>query len=383
MVAGIGSTLIEVLGAEAVRIHPAVSSVALARARMGWPAENVEVLRLGAGRGIDGLRRVLSPGRRILVLSADEKSPAEVATVCCDAGVPGARMSILGNLGAPDELRMDGDAAEFAGWGDAGEATGTGWPATIGRVPRLNIVAIECPGSTVGIGSGGGRASASERGPLDSRSEAAAWPRRAPEAENPPSHRVVRPVSGWLAPGLPDDAYEHDGQLTKRHVRAAALAALQPTPGELLWDLGAGAGSIGIEWARLHPANRVIAVERARERAERVARNAERLGVPRLEICIGSAFDLLADLPDPDAVFVGGGASAELLAACWERLPEHGRLVVHGVTLETETVLLDEHAARGGELVQLAVSIAKALGRYRGWAPARPVVQWSVTKAGS
>ncbi|HHV21973.1 MAG TPA: precorrin-6Y C5,15-methyltransferase (decarboxylating) subunit CbiT [Propionibacterium sp.] len=324
LVAGVGATFVELFGRECVAIHPAVSSVALARARMGWAADDVEVLRLGAGRHAGELRRLMSPGRRILVLSADEASPASVAAVCWDAGMAAARLTILGDLGSDQESRWDTTVTELATLGTA-------------TVPRLNVVAVECP--------------------------------------------TDRPVAGWLAPGLPDDAFDHDGQLTKRHVRAAALAVLQPTPGELLWDLGAGAGSVGIEWARLHRRNRVVAVERDPGRAERLTRNAHRLGVPHLHVIIGAALDVLADLPDPDAVFVGGGASRELLDDCWQRLPAHGRLVAHGVTLETEALLFDRHAALGGELVHLAVSVAEPLGRYRGWTPARPVTQWAVTKA--
>ncbi|WP_432558682.1 precorrin-6y C5,15-methyltransferase (decarboxylating) subunit CbiE [Granulicoccus sp. GXG6511] len=327
LVAGIGSTLIEILGAEAVRIHPAVSSVALARARMGWSADEVDLLRLRADRDVDALRRLLAPGRRILVLSADETSPAAVAAVCWDAGVPGARLTILGNLGTEDEYRRETTAT-----GLAVESTDD--------VPRLNIVAVECAAGE-------------------------------------------RPVSGWLAPGLPDEAFEHDGQLTKRHVRTAALAALQPAPGELLWDLGAGAGSVGIEWARLHRANRVAAVEQDRERADRIARNACTLGVPHVAVTVGSSLTSLAELPDPDAIFVGGGVSPDLLSACWDRLPARGRLVVHGVTLETEALLLDHHARLGGDLVRLEVSTAGPLGSRRGWQPARPVVQWAVTKPAS
>jgi precorrin-6Y C5,15-methyltransferase (decarboxylating) len=321
LVAGVGSTLIEVLGTEAVRLHPAVSSVAFARARLGWPAEAVAVVRLGPP---DRIRRVLAPGATVLVLSADETSPAAVARICVEEGLGAAGIVVLGDLGTPAESRLELTAAELARHDQ--------------MLPRLNIVGVTVP----------------------------------PEAP--------RTFAGLLAPGLPDEAYEHDGQLTKRHLRAAALGALQPAPGELLWDLGAGAGSIGIEWARLHPANRVIAVERDPERADRITRNAGRLGVPDLQVRIGSALDLISELPAPDAVFVGGGATAELLDRCHARLGPRGRLVVHGVTLETEAVLLDRHARLGGELVQLSVTTAAPLGRYRGWLPARPVVQWSFAK---
>ncbi|WP_425308077.1 precorrin-6y C5,15-methyltransferase (decarboxylating) subunit CbiE [Ammonicoccus fulvus] len=356
LVAGIATTLIELLGPDRVVVHPAVSSVALARARLGWAADTCEVVRLG-GRGpggVDRVRRLLAPGRRVLVLSADETSPRAVARVCIDAGFPEAHLTILGHLGGETETRSSALATEVA------EAEQDH--------PRLNIVAVEC-----GV----------EKGP-SSRPQAASSG-RVGDAESVVEERGTsvskpRPVSGLLAPGLPDEAFEHDGQLTKRHLRACALAVLQSTPGELLWDLGAGAGSIGIEWARLHRDNRVVAVERDSTRAERIVRNAARLGVPDLDVRTGAALALIDDLPDPDAIFVGGGASTELLDRCWARLGPHGRLVVHSVTLETEALLIERHAALGGELVQLAVATAQALGSYRGWSPARPVVQWAVLK---
>lgn len=323
LVAGVATTLIDLLGPDRISVHPAVSSVALARARLGWADDTCGVVRLGA---VDRVRRLLAPGRRVLVLSADETSPRAVARACVDAGWAGAKLVVLGDLGSHHETRFAASAAEVA--------------ESDQEHPRLNLVAIEC---------------------------------RVAEPTD-------RPVVGWLAPGLPDEAFEHDGQLTKRHVRACALAVLQPTPGELLWDLGAGAGSIGIEWARLHRDNRVVAVERDPTRAERIARNAGRLGVPDLEVRTGTALDLIDDLPDPDAIFVGGGANAGLLDRCWTRLGPHGRLVVHSVTLETQALLIERHRELGGELVQLAVATAQALGSYRGWSPARPVVQWAISK---
>ncbi|WP_439331843.1 precorrin-6Y C5,15-methyltransferase (decarboxylating) subunit CbiT [Nocardioides flavescens] len=187
-------------------------------------------------------------------------------------------------------------------------------------------------------------------------------------------------VSSW-ATGLADDAFEHDGQLTKRDLRAAALARLAPHPGALLWDVGAGAGSVGIEWSRAHPSCRAVAVERDPERAARIARNATRLGVPELRIVEGSAPEALAGLEAPDAVFVGGGATAPgLLETCRDRLAPGGRLVVHAVTLETERLVIDLHAALGGELTRHAVETAAPIGAFTGWTPARAVVQWAWVK---
>jgi precorrin-6Y C5,15-methyltransferase (decarboxylating) len=316
LLSGIGASLVARFGPDRVDVVPAVSSVALARARMLWSAEESEVLTL-VGRPLERLVRMLAPGRRLLVLSSDETTPGRVAELLTDLGYGASRLTVLGDLGSHDESRLEGQAKAWS------------HPA-----PRLHVLAVECDGP---------------------------------------------PLGGWSS-GLPDDAYEHDGQLTKRDQRASALARLAPQPGELLWDVGAGAGSIGIEWLRAHPACRAVAVEADPERAARIEANARRLGVPDLEVVTGRAPEALAELPDPDACFVGGGGSGEVLDLCRERLPAGGRLVVHGVTLETERLLVDAHATYGGELVRLSVERAEPLGGYRGWTPARAVVQWSWEK---
>jgi precorrin-6Y C5,15-methyltransferase (decarboxylating) len=178
-----------------------------------------------------------------------------------------------------------------------------------------------------------------------------------------------------LLGGLPDDAFEHDGQLTKRDLRASALARLAPIPGELLWDVGAGAGSVAIEWSRADAENRAIAVERDPHRAARISRNAETLGVPELRVVPGFAPDALAGLPAPDAVFIGGGLTGPgVLAAC---LATKARVVAHGVTLESEQALARAYNEHGGELVRLSVEQAAPLGGFTGWTPARTVTQWS------
>jgi precorrin-6Y C5,15-methyltransferase (decarboxylating) len=189
------------------------------------------------------------------------------------------------------------------------------------------------------------------------------------------------PVVGSWAGGLPDDAFEHDGQITKRDLRAGALARLAPQPGQLLWDVGAGAGSVGIEWMRAHPTCRTVAVEASAERAERIGRNARSLGVPTLEVVHGHAPEALEELPDPDAVFVGGGATEPgLLDRCLERLRPGGRLVVNGVTLETEALLARMHAEHGGELTRHSVEHAAPIGSFTGWTPARAVTMWAVSR---
>ena len=314
LVAGIGATVVDLVSSGAVRIHPAVSSLALARARMGWDADTVQTVRLRTEDDVDLVRRWLFPGQRIVVLSRDADSPSAVARLLAATGHGDSQITVLSNLGAPDEARHSVDEV----------------------VPALNVVCVEVRGTD-------------------------------PYAS--------------LAPGLPDQAYEHDGQLTKRDIRASALAHLMPRPGELLWDVGAGTGSIGIEWARAHPRCRAVAVERDPDRAKRIAANAAALGVPGLTVVRGAAQHALADLPPPDAVFVGGGADERVLEVCWAALRPGGRLVAHAVTLETEAAITARWRERGGTLTRIALEHLEPIGGYHGWKPARPVVQWSVTKA--
>ncbi|WP_328529417.1 precorrin-6y C5,15-methyltransferase (decarboxylating) subunit CbiE [Nocardioides sp. NBC_00368] len=316
LVSGIGTTLIDLLGTANVRIEPAVSSVALARARMGWPAESCVAVSL-VGRDVSLLARELAPGRRILALSSDESTPASIANLLVKSGFGGSALTVLGELGAETESARAGTASTWTG-----------------ESPRLNIVAIECVGA---------------------------------------------PLFGWAA-GLPDDAFENDGQLTKRDLRASALARLAPTPGEHLWDVGAGAGSVGIEWMRAHPSCATTAVEASPERAARIARNAARLGVPGLAVIEGRAPDALAGLRSPDAIFIGGGATRPgVLDTCLAALRPGGRIVVHGVTLETEQLLAGLYKDRGGELTRIAVETTAPIGSFTGWAPARTVTQWAYT----
>jgi precorrin-6B C5,15-methyltransferase / cobalt-precorrin-6B C5,C15-methyltransferase len=317
LVAGIGSTLVDMLGADAVHIHPAVSSVALARARMGWPEETTELVRLRGG-DLDGVRRYLFPAQRLIILSRDGDSPAEVAQLLTDAGYGDSTITVLGDLDTEAESRLDVMARDWTG-----------------RAPTLNVICVACAGA-------GSAAS--------------------------------------LAPGLPDDIFDHDGQLTKRDLRAAALARLMPRPGDLLWDVGAGAGSIAIEWLRSDPRCRAIAIERDGDRVKRIRGNAEALGVPGLDVLHGEAPDALTSLERPDAVFVGGGGTFETLEQAWSALRGGGRLVVHAVTQETEVIIVDCWRRYGGQLTRHSVEHLEPIGRYHGWRPARPVVQWSAIK---
>ncbi|MFC7864439.1 precorrin-6y C5,15-methyltransferase (decarboxylating) subunit CbiE [Streptomyces murinus] len=319
---GIGRALAE--ETDALRVLPHPSSVSHAAARLGWPLEDVEVVTL-VGRPLARLAAALHDGRRLLVLSAGATTPEEVAALLADRGYGPSRMRVLEQLGGDRERTT-------------AELTADDWARTKRPCDPLNIVAVEC--------------------------------RRAPDA--------VRLGAG---PGLPDEAYEHDGQLTKKHVRAATLGALAPAPGELLWDIGGGSGSIAIEWMRTHPSCRAVTVERDPVRAERILRNAERLGVPGLRVVGGAAPAALAGLPRPDAVFVGGGLTAPgLLDTCWTALPRGGRLVANTVTLESEALLADAYRRHGGELVRLAVAHAVPVGGFTGWRQAMPVTQWAVQK---
>ncbi|MGW0662403.1 precorrin-6Y C5,15-methyltransferase (decarboxylating) subunit CbiT [Streptodolium elevatio] len=194
------------------------------------------------------------------------------------------------------------------------------------------------------------------------------------------------PVPAGTVPGLPDDAYRSDGQLTKREVRAVTLAALAPRPGELLWDVGAGSGSIGIEWLRSHDACRAVAIESHEERADRVRANAADLGVPWLYVLVGAApgaLDLLADTDTPDAVFIGGGLTVPgVVERCWAALRPGGRLVANAVTAETEAELVRHRAELGGDLTRIQISRSTPVGRFTGWRTLMPVTQWVAVKPG-
>jgi precorrin-6B C5,15-methyltransferase / cobalt-precorrin-6B C5,C15-methyltransferase len=316
LVYGIGSTLIEIFGVDSVRIHPAVSSVALAATRMGWAAGSYDVVRV-RGRELDEVRRHLSPGRQLVILSRDGSTPDLVRQLLTEAGFGHSNITVLAQLGSAAEGRWDQT-----------------WPPD---PPDLNVVCVAC--------------------------------------------QPDRPSAAWsAAPGLADDIFDHDGQLTKRDVRASAIARLMPVPGQLLWDVGAGAGSIGIEWMRIHPSCRAIAIERDLERAKRIRLNAARLGVPELQVVEGTAPNACRGLPQPDAVFIGGGAVPETIAQCWEALRSGGRLVGHAVTQQTEAILVAFWRRLGGELTRISIESMQPIGSYDGWQPSRPVVQWAAQK---
>jgi precorrin-6Y C5,15-methyltransferase (decarboxylating) len=324
MLFGIGSTLIRLLGSAEVDVLPAPSSVSLACARLGWPVEEVELIT-AVGRPLAGVQVAVEPGRRVLVLTTEAGAALQIAGLLTARGYGQSAMAVLERLGAPDEQIGHGTAAAWRG--DDHDV--------------LAIVAFEC-------------------------------------RDEPTAPLLPR------VPGLPEDAFDHDGQITKREVRAMTLAALAPVPGQLLWDVGAGSGSVGIEWMRCHSANRAIAIEPRDDRRERIARNALELGVPALQIVAGAAPDALRGLDEPDAVFIGGGVSVPgVLDACFAALRGGGRLVANAVTLESEAALVEARGHLGGSLTRISVQHAEPVGSFTGWRPAMPVTQWAVRKGAS
>ena len=318
---GVGAKLHRWFDREEILVVPSPSAFSLACARLGWSLPDVETLTLH-GRPLETLAAHLYPGARLLALTEDGETPGRAARLLRDAGYGDSRITVLEHLGGPREAVSQGLAAD---WGDR-------------RSADLNTLAIECVA-----------------GP-----DATLLPR---------------------VPGLPDAAFRHDGQLTKREVRAATLAALAPLPGQLLWDVGAGCGSIGIEWMRAAAHARAVAVERDPDRIALIAHNAAALGTPRLRIVEGRAPGALDGLDPPDAVFIGGGLTADgMFEACWAALSAGGRLVANAVTLDGEARLLALRERHGGALCRIAVSRAEPVGPRHGWRPLMPVTQWSVAK---
>jgi len=315
---GVGVTILRRLGGERVRIIPAVSSFALACARLRWPQGDVELVS-ATGRVAEVVAPALQPGRRLVVLGFGPRSAAQIARVVRERGFGASRLVVLEELGAEAE-RIEESTADA--WGDRDAAA-------------LHLVALEVKGKGALLGR---------------------------------------------APGLPEDAYEHDGEIAGRDVRAVTLAALVPVPGQLLWDVGAGSGAVAIEWLRAAPGARAIAIERDAQRAQRIASNALTLGVPSLRVVCGEAPAALEELDErPDAIFIGGGlTSYGLLTLCRKALRRGGRLVVNVSTVEGETLLSRAQAERGGRLRRLSTAFAEPLGGFTGWRAARPVTQYEL-----
>ena len=318
---GVGATLARHIGADEMNVIPAPSSFSLAAARLGWPLQDVATISLH-GRPLDLIRPHLQPGRKILALTSDENGPAVLADLLSENGFGQSLLTILEALGGPRERITSQPAAAFS----------------LAGISPLNLCAID-----VVAGQGA---------------------------------RVLP-----LATGLNDDLFEHDGQITKREIRAITLSALAPRRGELLWDIGAGSGSVAIEWMLADPAMRAIAIEASPERAARIRRNADSCGVPGLIVVEGEAPEALTGLPEPDAIFIGGGGSDPgVLDGALAALRRGGRLVANAVTTEMEAILLAAHHRHGGSLLRIDIARAAPIGGMTGWRPAMPVTQWAWTK---
>ena len=318
---GVGASLARQVPAKEMQVLSMPSSCALAAARLGWPLQDVQVVSVVA-RPLATLNAHLYSGVRLLVLSNDGDSPAAIAALLREHGFGPSRLQVFEHLGGADERRLTGSADD---WAHAEAAA-------------LNLVAIECQAT----------------------------------ADAPRLSRT---------PGLPDDAFRHDGQLTKRDVRAITLARLAPQPGELMWDVGAGCGSIGIEWMRVHPACRTLAIEADEGRQGFIEYNRDALGVPGLQLIRGKAPQALVELERPDAIFIGGGVTREgVLPLCWERLRPGGRLVANAVTLQSELALAHFRQQHGGELTRIHVAQAQPLGAFDTWRQALPITLLDVVK---
>lgn len=318
---GIGVTLARHFDADEMDVVPSLSAFSLAASRLGWPLADVEQLTLH-GRPASLIVPFILPGARLMILSDGADTPAQVAGILSERGYGDSKIYVLEHMGGPLERGLEGTASD--------------WPHT--DIAPFNTIGVECVAGA----------------------DAIILPR---------------------VPGLPDDAFTSDGNMTKREVRAATLAALSPIPGQHLWDIGAGCGAISIEWMRAHPSCRATAVESRADRIGLIARNAIALGVPRLGMIEGQATDVLAGLDAPDAIFIGGGASTPgLIDLCWDALPAGGRLVANVVTLEGEGALAEFRVRQGGELVRIAVSRAEPVGPFTGWKPLMTVTQLAAVK---
>ncbi len=319
---GIATSLVRRVPINEMTIIPSPSAFSLVCARLGWPLNQVECLTLH-GRPISLIHSAIAPKARLLILSHDHTTPEAVADILCDRGFGASRISVFEHMGGEQERLVKATAEE--------------WDAS--DIADFNTIAVEC--------IAGANAS-------------------------------LRPKT----PGVPDDAFIHDGQLTKREVRAITLANLAPFAGALLWDVGAGCGSVAIEWMRCTNNTRAIAFERNEKRLQMISDNAVALGTPFLGIVSGTAPACFDKKDTPDAIFIGGGINTVgVFEHCWNVLPSQGRLVANAVTLEGEARLNELALEHGGELVRINISRAQPIGTYRSWRPFRPVTQWSVTKA--
>ena len=315
----VGARIGRAIPASEIVYHPQLSAFQLAAARMCWSMPDVETLTVH-GRPVEQMIAFIQPDQRLLILTTGSDTPGKIARFLSERGFGQSRMTVLAAMGGEREQRFDGTAESWAH-----------------EVPEFNTLAVEC------IAAPG----------------AALLPR---------------------VPGLPDEMFASDGTMTKQEVRAATLAKLMPMRGALLWDIGAGCGSVGIEWMRAARYARAIGIEPRADRRAMAATNALALGTPGFQIIEGSAPAALADLPAPDAIFIGGGLTADVFEAAWSALRPLGRLVANAVTLESEALMLDLYKKHGGQLVKLGVQRADAVGRLTAFRPLMPVTQWSLIK---
>ena len=315
----VGARITKAIPANEIRFHPQVSAFQWAAARLGWSLADVETLTVH-GRHVEQAIPFFAPGARLLVLTKDHTTPPDMARLLTERGYGDSEMSVLGSLGGPLETRIDGTASD--------------WNAT---APDFHLLAITCKSRT--------------------------------------GTPILPP-----GPGLPDDAFTHDGMITKAEIRALTIARLAPQRGALLWDLGCACGSVAIEWMRAARDAEAIGIDHRTDRLEMARENAIRLGTPRLKLIEGRMPEALTELPAPDAVFIGGGLTEELAELAFHALKPHGRLVANAVTLESEALLADLHQRLGGALTRISIARAKPVGPYRGWSPAMPVTQWSLRR---
>ncbi len=352
---GIGVTLTRQIAIAEMTIVPAPSAFSLACARLGWALTEIETLSL-CGRNPALLNALLYPEARLLILSADQSTPATVAQLLTQQGYGDSQITVLERMGGTHERITSGIAST--------------WTAT--NLADLNTIAIHAhftppPHHHSKLKTQNSKLNIS---PTETLRVGNASPK---DLQN----LLLSP----RLPGLPDTAYHHDGQLTKREVRAITLSALAPLPGQLLWDVGAGCGSITIEWLRSDRRCRAIAIEQHPTRLHYIADNAIALGTPTLTIIAGAAPIALKGLPEPDAIFIGGGLTTpELLETCWRSLRLGGRLVANAVTVEGEQMLFQWQHQLGGELSRIAIQRAEPVGKFLGWKAMAPITQWVVVK---
>ena len=304
--------------------HPQLSAFQLACARMGWSVADTETLTVH-GRPAEQIVPWFAPEARLAVLTSGIEDPGAIAGLLVDNGFGPSRLTVLAALGGPDEQRLSGIAEEWARDNPRDS------------VPPFHTLCIECQSA-------------------------------------PGTVPVPR------GPGLPDHVFETDGNFTKQELRAITVCALAPRRHALLWDVGTGCGTVAIEWMRSARDAQAIGIDRNAKRLDLAKGNARRLGAPRLRLVEGVAPDALSDLPDPDAVFVGGGLDPDLFEAAIARLRPCGRLVANAVTLEGESILAAQHRMRGGELTRISVARAARLGRSTGWRQFMPITQWRFSR---